>query len=767
MVNSTVSDDTGQSLGSAVESNGISQASGSLMLDESAREDIEARVEAMGPRERVAWADEITNRLRGCVVDVVDAHFTFEERKRILLETLQEAAFGGARRINGYETWDEYWAAEFTEAKLFSSVSERNELISHLKSNGFSQRQIATIVGLSHVGVLKVLKKSEIGSERPQSTIKPTDSSQSGQLVTKLPVGHPESSQSSDSDADDDYLSRPVVHGINDRDQAVPRSAGEIARDYLWLSGLKWFDGLSSRAVAERTGLPRKTVAYTLDRGAVEYKAVGRVWLEVMRLHGEGRSLAAISQETGIQLAGVRYAFEVLQGDCDAENAPAPLWIRDIVNQKSLEDWWGDGTSHDHPLKLEDGRDTSVGELASLLKISQPRVTQSLESWAMEIGLPDRKRKADPDSVANANEYRVRPEADWRLLVGVKEDAVVASESWQADQLGRDMWQQFHRKPQQIIDASAFSILYWELTKQGIEVILDSLDMEHMLKVNGQFEEDNRGPLHSHSYLEISYVVQGSYSFVLNENIVTIPQGNVCIIAQNVNHQDIQRHDGSKIIFLRVTADDFRTVFSKRSEWEVQNMLNKLVMRQYNQYSIMQFTPVSHHNDADALIELICRETHEKRIGAHSIIHGLLLRLLDTLRMKFRIKLKQEEQISLQRVLASDIERLIRERYGNVELADIERCFHYNKDYYNRLLRAHTGLTFQTYRQNVRLDAAHSFITQDNMPVTEAAHIVGYHNMGHFYRLFKERFGMLPGELRRNTESPTTDERTMSFIHAH
>ena len=306
--------------------------------------------------------------------------------------------------------------------------------------------------------------------------------------------------------------------------------------------------------------------------------------------------------------------------------------------------------------------------------------------------------------------------------------------------------------PQQIIDASAFSVLYWELTEQGIEVILDSLDMTHLTHVSGVFEEGNRGPVHSHSYLEISYVVQGAYSFVLNENIVTIPQGNACIIAQNVDHQDIQRHDGSKIIFLRVTADDFRAVFSERSEWEVQNMLSKLVMRQHDQYSIMQFSPISRNNDADVLIELICRETHEKRIGARLIIHGLLLRLLDTLRLRFRIKLKQEEQVSLQRTLVSDIRRLIHERYGNVELTDLEQCFHYNKDYYNRLLRAYTGLTFQAYRQNVRLDAPRSFITQDNMPVTEAAHIVGYHNMGHFYRLFRERFGMLPGEMRRNTE---------------
>lgn len=37
------------------------------------------------------WQDW-TKRLRGCVLDVADAHYTFEERKRLLLETMQEAA---------------------------------------------------------------------------------------------------------------------------------------------------------------------------------------------------------------------------------------------------------------------------------------------------------------------------------------------------------------------------------------------------------------------------------------------------------------------------------------------------------------------------------------------------------------------------------------------------------------------------------------------------------------------------------------------------
>ena len=36
------------------------------------------------------------------------------------------------------------------------------------------------------------------------------------------------------------------------------------------------------------------------------------------------------------------------------------------------------------------------------------------------------------------------------------------------------------------------------------------------------------------------------------------------------------------------------------------------------------------------------------------------------------------------------------------------------------------------------------------MPVTDIINYIGYQNMSFFYRKFKERYGILPGELREH-----------------
>ena len=114
---------------------------------------VEAKVNAMNASEKAAWADGITRRLREASLQALDAYYTFEERKRTMLETVQEAAFGGAWRLCGYASWEEYWTNELSEVRLFESIAECTDMIAHLKSQGFSQRQIAPVVGLCQSGV--------------------------------------------------------------------------------------------------------------------------------------------------------------------------------------------------------------------------------------------------------------------------------------------------------------------------------------------------------------------------------------------------------------------------------------------------------------------------------------------------------------------------------------------------------------------------------------------------------------------------------------
>lgn len=433
---------SGQSLESAVNDLTVTESPDTDVA--AARARYEAKVKAMTPRERLAWADEVTKRLRGCVLDVADAHYTFEERKRLLLETMQEAAFGKAWQISGYKSWDEYWLNEFTDAKLFDSVKERNELIAHLKANSFSQRQIAPIVGLSQVGVLKVLKQQE------------QDSDKGGQLITELSVAHPEPDAAS-GPVDQMPVaslaltgSRGMVRGINDRPQSLPRSADEIVCDWLWIRGLKALEGKSSRQIAEERGIPRKTIDYTIAMAVKDPKTRAKWWLKVMDLSREGLSVAGIAEKLGLQVLAVRFVLERMQGQAhrdDPDNWPGGPTAQDLVDQASLEEWWGSGDGHDSPLRLLDGRATSVSEIAALMGVKQPRVTQILEAWAMEIGLPDRRKRTMQEQPA-VEIVETEPQKTLRESAGISDERPeVIDASMRAERHGDDMYEGYWRKP--------------------------------------------------------------------------------------------------------------------------------------------------------------------------------------------------------------------------------------------------------------------------------------------------------------------------------
>ena len=459
MENITENEYSGQSLEPAANDLTVTESPDADVA--AARARYEAKVKAMAPRERLAWADEVTKRLRGCVLDVADAHYTFEERKRLLLETMQEAAFGKAWQISGYKSWDEYWQAEFTDAKLFDSVKERNELIAHLKANSFSQRQIAPIVGLTQQSVQKILRKQD-SDQGGQLTTKLSvahhegNGEATGQLTTELSVGHSESGVTS-GPVDQKPVaslamagSRGVVRGINDRSQSLPRSADEIVCDWLWIRGLKALEGKSSRQIAEERGIPRKTIDYTIAMAVKDPKTRAKWWLKVMDLSREGLSVAGIAENLGLQVLAVRFVLERMQGTAhrdDPDDWPGSPLAQDLVDQASLEEWWGSGDGHDSPLRLLDGRATSVSEIAALMGVKQPRVTQILEAWAMEIGLPDRRKRTAQEQ-PEVEIVETEPQKTLRESAGISDERPeVIDASMRAERHGDDMYEGYWRKP--------------------------------------------------------------------------------------------------------------------------------------------------------------------------------------------------------------------------------------------------------------------------------------------------------------------------------
>jgi AraC-like DNA-binding protein len=78
----------------------------------------------------------------------------------------------------------------------------------------------------------------------------------------------------------------------------------------------------------------------------------------------------------------------------------------------------------------------------------------------------------------------------------------------------------------------------------------------------------------------------------------------------------------------------------------------------------------------------------------------------------------------------------------------------------NRLFRAHLNSSVMQYVTQRRLLAAHSLLTNTNLPVSAIGRHMGYRHPAHFSLAFKRQFGMAPALFRRQKNSAVAFSKT-------
>lgn len=93
----------------------------------------------------------------------------------------------------------------------------------------------------------------------------------------------------------------------------------------------------------------------------------------------------------------------------------------------------------------------------------------------------------------------------------------------------------------------------------------------------------------------------------------------------------------------------------------------------------------------------------------------------------------------------------LRCNYADVTLKETAEKFNYHPNYLCALLRKETGKNFTELVRGYRLEKACLLLNHSEIPVSEIASLVGYSNISHFYRIFKEKYKVLPSKFRTNS----------------
>ena len=131
------------------------------------------------------------------------------------------------------------------------------------------------------------------------------------------------------------------------------------------------------------------------------------------------------------------------------------------------------------------------------------------------------------------------------------------------------------------------------------------------------------------------------------------------------------------------------------------------------------------------------------------ICRGLLLRIFRILNTQYEFSLSKQLRKQMNWILFEEITDYMENHLTQISITGLSEEFHFQEDYFNRLIKTQTGLTYTEYLQLLRLRRAETLLLTTDATIDQITEAVGYHNKGYFYKIFTERHQLTPAQFRK------------------
>lgn len=252
-----------------------------------------------------------------------------------------------------------------------------------------------------------------------------------------------------------------------------------------------------------------------------------------------------------------------------------------------------------------------------------------------------------------------------------------------------------------------------------------------------------RYPKHKHNYIELMYVYGGEMTHIIDGRKITIHEGELLLLNQNIEHSIEYCHEND-IIFNFIIKPEFLEFLSTMVEKE-NDVFNFIFDALYSydnngEYLIFQ---LSKNQLVKAYIESIITNIYEPQLN-NSLELKLLVGLLLTEMMNHPESIETYQANGYEKLLGSAILKYIVTHYKEGSLAVLSEQLHQPDYKICKIIKKQTGKTFKQLIQSERLKAAVHLLKTTQLPITDIMIEVGYENMTYFYKIFKNEFHMTP-----------------------
>ena len=252
-------------------------------------------------------------------------------------------------------------------------------------------------------------------------------------------------------------------------------------------------------------------------------------------------------------------------------------------------------------------------------------------------------------------------------------------------------------------------------------------------------------PPHTHDYVEVVYMCQGTTTHIVNGQTIRLNAGELLFLNQSTTHEVCKAGYEDVAVNFIVMPEFFNTVltFMGEEETPLRRFLVDCLCRKssgagFLHFKIADLIPIQ--NLIENLLLVLSREKPSKRKISQMTMALLFVQLMghtETLDMP------DEEQATIFKVLS-----YIETHYAAGSLSELSENLHYDLYGLSREIKRKTGKTYTQLIQEKRLAQAAFLLKNTDRNVDDIANAVGYENMGYFHRIFKEYFGVSPRNYR-------------------
>ncbi|MDD7738513.1 MAG: AraC family transcriptional regulator [Fusicatenibacter sp.] len=255
-------------------------------------------------------------------------------------------------------------------------------------------------------------------------------------------------------------------------------------------------------------------------------------------------------------------------------------------------------------------------------------------------------------------------------------------------------------------------------------------------------------PAHRHNYVEMIYMCQGVTRHIVDEDEITLQQGELLILNQNAVQEIFPADKGDIAVNFIILPEFFDQTLEMMGEEE--NQLREFIIGclkshktplSYLHFQVADILPIQ--NLLENLVWTLLNRQPNKR-SINQITMGLLFLQL----MNYTDRVKVGEQHFEQEVLIR-VYRYIEEHYRDGSLSELAEELHYDIYNLSRMIRRLTGKNYTELLQKKRLSQAVFLLEHTKLSVADIGERVGYENLSYFHRIFKERFGISPKQYRK------------------